>query len=82
MTHTNDFILEKEIRTAGTLKRFIEIVLPKSQEPERAWMFRGHRKIGWDLIPKIDRKKFSRYRQSKGWNRLKHEDWLLKEFQT
>ena len=71
----------EELGTIRSVREYLDLVLGKSQEPDDAWMFRGQRDRDWALVAKIDRDEYNDYRRRQVWNRLEHEDWILKEFQ-
>jgi hypothetical protein len=70
----------RNLGTVASLQEYLSLVLDRSQEPGEGWVYRGHREDGWLPVPKIDRLEYSQYRREKGWDRLQHEGWLLKEF--
>lgn len=70
----------EELGRTTSLKGFLDLVLPKSQESEDEWIFRGQCDGSRDPVPKIDRQPFRAYRERRDWPRVKHEERLLIDF--
>ncbi len=70
-----------DLGSVSDVRGYLDVVLGKSQQPDYPWMFRGQRRRSWSLVAKIDRKQFNDFRRQETWERLRHEGWLLKEFQ-
>jgi len=69
-----------DLGLVSSVRAFLDRVLEKGQEPGDAWIFRRQRRLADQLVPKIDRPPYLSYRKGKGWDRIEHETWLLKEF--
>ncbi len=68
---------------ATSIEHYLRLVLDKRpQGNDTGWIFRGHRKAAWDLLPMIDRPDFVEYRVERGWNRQEHEERLFSDFQS
>ena len=68
---------------AMSIEHYLRLVLDKRpQGYDTGWIFRGHRKAAWDLLPMIDRPDFKEYRIERGWNRQEHEVRLFSDFQS
>lgn len=65
---------------ASDLQEFLRFTIRMVGDPEKSWMFRGQENGAWDLVCKIDRAEWAVYRTKRLWDRLMHENWLLKEF--
>jgi len=70
------------IGSADSIEEYVRLALGKRpQGAEVGWFFRGQCDYRWQLQAKIDRESFVRYRTTRHWDRRKHEERLLSDFQ-
>ena len=69
-----------QLGEVNDVRQYLGTVLEKRGRPDDLWVFRGQRERIWDPTPQIDRTDFVAYRQEIGWDRPKHEAFLLNEF--